>query len=91
MGSVDDFLAARELLLRHRGDYDAARREFRWPELEDFDWALDYFDRIAVGNDARALWVIHEDGSQDVRTFAELSLRSNPTCVPRSRCRGDGR
>ena len=35
------FLAARDFLLRHRTDYDTAYREFRWPELERFNWALD--------------------------------------------------
>ncbi|WAZ26357.1 AMP-binding protein [Streptomyces cinnabarinus] len=77
MASVDDFLSAREVLLRHRADYDAARREFEWPRPTTFNWALDYFDRIAEGNDRRALWVVEEDGSEQTRTFAELSARSN--------------
>ena len=38
------FLAAREFLLRHREDYTTAYRDFRWPKLERFNWALDYFD-----------------------------------------------
>ena len=25
-------------------DYEAARRDFRWPELDRFNWALDWFD-----------------------------------------------
>jgi len=35
------FRAARDLLLRHRDDYAAAVREFAWPELTEFNWALD--------------------------------------------------
>ena len=42
------FRAARDLLLRHREDYGAAIREFAWPELDEFNWALDWFDVIAA-------------------------------------------
>ncbi|MFD9129342.1 AMP-binding protein [Kitasatospora sp. NPDC059571] len=77
MGSVDDFLAAREVLLRHRVDYDAACREFRWPAPASFNWALDWFDRIARGNDRLALWVVDEDGSERTRTYQEMSRRSD--------------
>jgi acetyl-CoA synthetase len=74
---ADDFFSARDVLLRHRTDYDAARREFHWPRLDTFNWATDYFDRIARGNDALALRVIHEDGTEETRTYAELSRRSD--------------
>jgi acetyl-CoA synthetase len=74
---MSDFIAARDLLLRHRTDYDAARRDFRWPHLATFNWAIDYFDRIARGNDALALRVVHEDGTEETRTYAEMSRRSN--------------
>ena len=42
------FRAARDLLLRHRDDYETARREFSWPALDEFNWALDWFDVIAA-------------------------------------------
>ncbi|MEV8094540.1 AMP-binding protein [Kitasatospora sp. NPDC085879] len=77
MGSVDEFLAARDVLLRHRTDYDAACREFRWPRPEAFNWALDWFDRIAEDNDRCALRVVDEDGAEHTRTFREMSRRSN--------------
>jgi acetyl-CoA synthetase len=35
------FLAARDLMLRHRADYNSALREFRWPVLDRFNWARD--------------------------------------------------
>src|SRR2546421_8124234 len=76
MGDVTEFLTARDLLLRHREDYESARREFRWPRPERFNWALDYFDSIQP-RDARALWVIHQDGMEETRTFAQLTARSN--------------
>ena len=71
------FLAARDLVLKHRLDRDAALREFRWPALDEFNWALDYFDAIAAGNDNPALHLVDDDGTQTIRSFAEMSRRSN--------------
>ena len=42
--SLTAFRAARDLLLNHREDYDAAVAEFSWPTLGEFNWALDWFD-----------------------------------------------
>ena len=53
--SAQAFLAARDLLLLHRRDIAAAQAAFRWPTLDRFNWALDYFDRMAAGNDAPAM------------------------------------
>lgn len=75
--SAGPFVRARDFLLQHRTDYAAAMRDFRWPALETFNWATDYFDPMAAGTARRALWVVNENGSEDVRTFAELSRRSN--------------
>jgi acetyl-CoA synthetase len=71
-----DFLHARDVLLRHRTDYVRAYAEFRWPALDRFNWALDYFDRIAEGNSALALWIVEEDGSQSRFSFADMAQRS---------------
>src|SRR5574342_1397237 len=76
-GAGAAFVAARDLLLRHRLDRDAALREFRWPVLDEFNWALDYFDAIATGNDTPALHIVDEGGTECVRSFARLSRRSN--------------
>jgi acetyl-CoA synthetase len=75
--SVAEFQAARDLLLAHREDYATARDTFRWPVLGEYNWALDWFDRIAEGNDSPALWVVEEDGSERRWSFAEMSARSN--------------
>src|SRR5207248_581371 len=48
--SAAAFRAARDLLLHHRDDYTAAKREFSWPALEEFNWALDWFDVAAAGH-----------------------------------------
>jgi acetyl-CoA synthetase len=73
----DSFIAARDFLLRHRTDYATAYRDFRWPELDRFNWALDYFDRIAAGNDRTALWLVHEGSHEEKISFAALAERSN--------------
>ncbi|WP_166353240.1 AMP-binding protein [Phytoactinopolyspora limicola] len=78
MTSFDSFREARDLLFTHRESLDAAVADFQWPALEEFNWALDWFDRIADGRaDQTALWVVGENGEDDQRTFAELVRRSN--------------
>ncbi|MFL6628570.1 MAG: AMP-binding protein [Vitreoscilla sp.] len=71
------FLAARDFLLQHREDYATAYRAFRWPQLTEFNWALDHFDALARGNDAPALWIVDENGAEDKLSFARLAERSN--------------
>jgi acetyl-CoA synthetase len=73
--SVQAFIASRDFLLQQRTDYAAVREQFRWPELDEFNWALDYFDTLA--NDTTALCLVNGDGSEDRRTFLELVQRSN--------------
>ena len=72
-----EFRSARDFLLSHRGDYETAFREFAWPHPETFNWALDWFDTIAAGNDRPALWIIDDDGTESRLSFAELASRSN--------------
>ncbi|MGH9115115.1 MAG: AMP-binding protein, partial [Acidimicrobiales bacterium] len=75
--SAELFRSARDFLLKHREDLQAARDGFRWPELDDFNWALDWFDGFAKGNDRPGLWIVEEDGSETVLSFSELSRRSD--------------
>jgi len=77
MTALAQFLQARDFLLAHRTDYATAYAGFRWPQLSEFNWALDYFDVMARGNDAPALWIVEEDGREARLSFAELSQRSN--------------
>ena len=74
---TEAFLQARDFLLRQRGDYATACRDFRWPVLDRFNWALDYFDVVARGNHRLALWVVADDGSETRLTYAQLSERSS--------------
>ncbi len=77
MSATEAFLAARDQLLRLREDWATARRDFRWPQFEFFNWALDYFDVIAVGNQQCALRVVDDAGANQSLTFAQLSHRSS--------------
>ena len=75
-----EFRAARRFLLEHRDDYEAAYRGFRWPELDEFNWALEWFDHLGADPESAgrpALWIVEQDGSERRWTFAELSVRSN--------------
>ena len=76
--SAQAFKAARDFLFAHRTDYEAACAGFRWPELDRFNWALDWFDaELARGESANhpALKIVG-DGTATL-TFSELSERSN--------------
>ncbi|MGH7031878.1 MAG: AMP-binding protein [Stellaceae bacterium] len=76
--SAKAFIEARDFMLAHREDYQRVYREFRWPALDRFNWALDYFDAMAAGNHGTGLWIVEEDGGGETRlSFAELAERSN--------------
>ena len=78
--SAEAFYATRQFLLDHREDYDTAVRDFRWPEIGEFNWAIDHFDAVAADPERgakKALWIVESDGSEAHWTFAELAERSN--------------
>ncbi|MEQ8146499.1 AMP-binding protein [Streptomyces sp. OP7] len=75
--ATEQFRRARDFLLEHREDYATAYRDFTWPRPERFNWALDWFDVIADGNDRTALHLVEEDGGGTRLSFAELARRSD--------------
>jgi acetyl-CoA synthetase len=75
--SAAAFLEARDFLLAYRDDYATAYRDFRWPVLDRFNWALDYFDPMAAGNDRPGLWILDEGGGETRLSFADLAERSS--------------
>jgi len=77
MDATRAFIAARDFLLLHREDYERAYREFEWPVLDRFNWALDYFDVIAADNPQTALWIVEEDGRETRLSYAQMAERSN--------------
>lgn len=74
---AEPFLEARDFLQEHRTDYATAYRDFHAPPLDAFNWALDYFDRMARGNSRTALWVVNDGGAAVRLSFEELAARSN--------------
>ena len=44
MTATKKFMAARQFLLSNRDNYEKAYKEFRWPDLSEFNWARDWFD-----------------------------------------------
>ena len=50
-------------------------RDFQWPALDRFNWALDYFDVIAKANTRPALHIVAESGSE---TGTPPLLREQP-------------
>jgi acetyl-CoA synthetase len=78
MMGAEAFKQARDFLFAHRTDYRGAHAGFRWPRLENFNYALDWFDaELARGAqaDQPALKIVG-DGAADV-TFRQLSDSSN--------------
>lgn len=75
-GATEEFRAARDFLLRHREEYRAAYDGFVWPRPRQFNWALDWFDTIARGNDRVALHIVEEEGTETRLSFEDLSVRS---------------
>ena len=72
------FRAARDELLALSGSYEKAVESFAWPRLDGkFNWAVDWFDAMARGNSACALWIVEEDGSEQKYSFDDMVRRSD--------------
>ena len=71
------FRAARDLLQATREDYKAASSQFSWPELDEFNFALDWFDVLAAEQpDTLALRVITASSDEQL-SYAQLAARSD--------------
>ena len=77
MDAGSAFVAARDQLIASRSDYAGAHAAFRWPALQEFNWARDYVDRLAAGNARPALKVIDDAGLDLEFSYAELARRSH--------------
>ena len=78
MTATDAFRAARDQLIDLREDHERAVAEFAFPDVgERFNWAIDWFDAIARGNDAPALVIVEEDGSSTELSFDAIAARSD--------------
>jgi acetyl-CoA synthetase len=74
---MNAFVHARDFLLARREDYAAAYEGFTWPKLDTFNWALDFFDPQARGNERPALWIVNESGAEEKLSFEQIRKRSN--------------
>lgn len=78
--ATTQFRNARDLLVSHQQDLAQARENFTWPQLEHFNFGIDWFDEIAASETRRnqkALVIAEDDGQVLSRTFGELSETSN--------------
>jgi acetyl-CoA synthetase len=80
--STTTFRGARDHLLQLRDAHARAQAEFEWPDVgANFNWAVDWFDVVAAGNDKTALWIVEEDGRELKVTFSEMSARSDQVAI----------
>ncbi|MDR2896451.1 MAG: AMP-binding protein [Propionibacteriaceae bacterium] len=69
---------ARDFLFDHATDYQGAVDGFTWPELNEFNFAIEWFDVIAGEHpDRPAVMIADEDGTARSWSYAELSRRSD--------------
>jgi hypothetical protein len=86
---TDSYKAARDFLLAHRTDYDTAYRDFRWPTLDRFNWALDWFDAEFAHGDTgeRCALRIVGDGAASLTFAADRGLHRKTE--PATDCRNN--
>lgn len=76
--ATENLRKARDQIVELRESYTEAVATFRWPDVgATFNFAHDWFDPIARGNDAEALVIIEEDGARASYTFDALARRSD--------------
>jgi len=57
--------------------YEEAYKNFKWPRITKFNWATDYFDVIAEGNEKPALIYADNEGNEIVVSYDKMMKRSN--------------
>jgi len=76
--ATNAYRAARDQLVSFKGDHLRAVEEFRFPDVgEEFNWAIDWFDAFARGNERPALVIAEEDGTSRQRSFDEMAYASD--------------
>lgn len=78
MSNTANYRTARDLLLSLRERHADALERFTWPAMDgSFNWAVDWFDEVARGQDRPALVLAEEDGSVLRVSYDEMRRRSN--------------
>ena len=76
--ATDAVRGARDFLLHNVYDYEKVIREFRWPELDEFNFALEWFDVVAGEHpDRAAVTIVDADLTATSWSYAELARRSD--------------
>ncbi len=57
--------------------YEEAYNGFKWPRITKFNWATDYFDKIAQDNDKAALIFVENDDTETIVSYDKMRRRSN--------------
>tara|TARA_B100000678_G_scaffold273712_1_gene264266 strand:+ start:2796 stop:4016 length:1221 start_codon:yes stop_codon:yes gene_type:complete len=72
------YRAARDQLISLSGSYAEALGSFRWSDVgERFNWAVDWFDQVAAGNEQPAVVILEEDGTRSSSSYDEMRRSSN--------------
>jgi acetyl-CoA synthetase len=76
--ATDAYRAARDHLVTLREQHEEAVAAFQWPDVgSSFNWAVDWFDVVAEGQERSALVIVEEDGSSTSVSFDDMRRRSN--------------
>jgi len=68
----------RDFLLEHGQDYTGAVAGFGWPELDEFNFATEWFDVVAGEHpDRAAVTIVSDDLSTQSWSYGDLSRRSD--------------
>ncbi len=70
------FIEARDFFF-NVSSYEEAYEKFKWPRVTKFNWASDYFDEMARGNEKDALIYCDEAGNEKIVSFDKMSRRSS--------------
>jgi len=73
---ANKFLELRDFIFNAK-NYEEAVKGFHWPRLTKFNWAIDYFDKMAESNQKTALIFADTEGNEEKVTFDEMRKRSN--------------
>ncbi len=63
--------------LQQAKSYDEALKIFQWPTMTKFNWASEYFDEMAKGNNKTALIYADTEGNERQVSFEQMRQRSN--------------
>jgi acetyl-CoA synthetase len=73
---AQNFFDLRDFVLNVK-TYEEAVAGFKWPRITKFNWAIDYFDIMAKGNNKTALIFADTNGKEEKVSFEEMRIRSN--------------